>query len=102
MAKEYIEQRPEGMFVAGTGVSLASVVFHFRQGASPEIILQKFPALGTLENVYGAIAFYLGNEATVSKYLLEQERKWQQFRETADALPPELPSRLDRARARTS
>jgi hypothetical protein len=36
MAKEYVEQRPEGFIVTGTGASLASVVLHFQQGSSPE------------------------------------------------------------------
>jgi uncharacterized protein (DUF433 family) len=38
-----------------------------RLGASPETILQKFPALASLGTVYGAIAFYLDNQATVEE-----------------------------------
>ena len=47
--KEYIEERGGGLYVAGTRVSLASVVLQFRQGAAPESILQNFPALASLE-----------------------------------------------------
>ena len=50
-----------GLYVAGTRVSLASVVIQFRQGASPETILQNFPSLASLENVTGAVAYYLAN-----------------------------------------
>jgi hypothetical protein len=34
MVKEYIEERSDGLYVVGTRVSLASVVFQFKQGAS--------------------------------------------------------------------
>ena|SRR5689334_10946295 len=98
MEKEYVERRPEGYYVAGTRVSLASVVLHFRQGASPEGILQKFPALSSLENVYGAILFYLANEQVVETYLAEQERRWREFEHTADPPPPELSHRIDYTR----
>ena len=87
MAKDYVERRAGGLYVAGTRVSLASVVIHFRQGASPELILQKFPALSSLENINGAIAFYLANEATVNAYLAELDEKWRQFQRSADPFP---------------
>lgn len=88
VTKQYIEERAGGMYIAGTRVSLASVVLQFRQGASPETILQNFPALTSLENVYGAIAHYLANEAAVDEYLKAQKQKWEAFRETADPPPP--------------
>jgi uncharacterized protein (DUF433 family) len=97
VAKEYIEKRSGGLYVAGTRVSLASVIFQFRQGALPETILQSFPSLASLENVYGAIAYYLANRPTVDEYLKEQEQKWEDFRNTADA-PPALGERLERIR----
>jgi uncharacterized protein (DUF433 family) len=74
----------------GTRVSLASVVLQFRQGTSPETILQNFPALASLENVYGAIAYYLANQPAIDEYLKAQEQKWQAFRTSADPLPPSL------------
>lgn len=98
MSKEYVERRPDGLFVTGTGVSLASVIFHFRQGASPETILQRFPAVISLENVYGAVAFFLANEPVVNAYLEEQEWKWDEFRKTSDPLPSGLPERIERVR----
>jgi hypothetical protein len=42
-ASPYIEERNGGLYVAGTGVSLDSVVIWFQQGASPEKIVQSFP-----------------------------------------------------------
>lgn len=58
MNSPYVEQREGGFWVAGTRVSLDSLVYPFRRGASPETIRSSFPIL-TLEQVYGAIAFYL-------------------------------------------
>ncbi|MBV9744056.1 MAG: DUF433 domain-containing protein [Acidobacteriia bacterium] len=92
--KEYIEERGGGLYVAGTRVSLASVVLQFRQGAAPESILQNFPALASLENVYGAITYYLANERKVAEYLNAQEQKWEEFRKSADPLPSSLTARL--------
>jgi uncharacterized protein (DUF433 family) len=82
--REYVEQRGEGLYVAGTRVSLASVVHHSQLGASPETLLQKFPALGSLGTVYGAIAFYLDNQATLDASLAGQQQKWKEFEEIAD------------------
>src|ERR1051325_11396119 len=73
-ASPYIEERNGGLYVAGTRVSLDSVVIRFQEGSSPERIVQSFPAL-KLSQVYGAIAYYLENELTINEYLAEGERE---------------------------
>ena len=40
MHSEYIEQRNGGFYVAGTRVSLDSIVYSFKSGDSPETIRQ--------------------------------------------------------------
>lgn len=95
MSKEYIEERSGELYVKGTRVSLASVVLEFREGAAPETILQDFPALVSLENVYGAIAYYLANQAKVEEHLKARAEKWEEFRKSADPLPPSLTARLE-------
>lgn len=55
LAKSYIEQREAGYWVAGTRISLDSVVYSFLAGESSESIAQNFPLL-SLEQVYGAFA----------------------------------------------
>ena len=60
MARQYVEQRDGGYYIAGARVSLDSIVYAFRSGESPETIRQNFSSL-TLEQVYGAIAFLLGS-----------------------------------------
>lgn len=42
MHSEYIEQRHGGYYVAGTRISLDSVVYSFNEGQSPEAIHEDF------------------------------------------------------------
>jgi uncharacterized protein (DUF433 family) len=72
MAKEYVERREAGYWIAGTRVSLDSIVYAFLRGSSPESIAQSFPAL-TLEEVYGGITFYLAHQAEVDALLQQTE-----------------------------
>lgn len=58
--------------VAGTRVSLDSVVHAFDEGATPEEIAQDFPTLA-LADIYSVIGYYLQNRAEVEEYL-EQRR----------------------------
>ncbi|MGD9563327.1 MAG: DUF433 domain-containing protein [Pyrinomonadaceae bacterium] len=102
MEKKYVEKRGGGYYVAGTRVSLDSVVYSFREGTSPEFIRQSFPVL-TLEEVYGAIAFYLHNQKKIDRYLEESERQYEIARkknhEELKKSAPELYQKLRRARA---
>jgi uncharacterized protein (DUF433 family) len=97
MSKEYIEQRDGNYYVAGTRVSLDSLIHAFRRGESPETICQNFELL-QLEEVYGAIAYYLGNQAELDAYLLRQGETWAEGRRNSQVLPASLRERLLRAR----
>ena len=97
MTKEYIEQRDGNYYVAGTRISLDSIVHAFRRGESPETICQNFELL-RLEEVYGAIAYYLANQADIDVYLIRQSGKWAEGRRDADPLPVNLRERVMRAR----
>jgi uncharacterized protein (DUF433 family) len=68
------------MRVGRTRVMLDSVVVAFQQGHSPETVQQQYPAL-TLEEVYGAIAYYLANRDEVDRYLKRQGQIWEEMRE---------------------
>lgn len=81
-AKQYVEQRDGGFWIMGSRVSLDSVVYAFKSGLSPESIVQSFPLL-TLEQVYGAIAFYLANRNEIDAYLAQEEASF-------DAMPQPL------------
>ena len=93
----YIEERDGGLYVAGTRVSLDSVVIRFQQGASSERIVQSFPTL-KLSQVYGAIAYYLENEKTIGEYIAEGERDLEQSTVPLSQTNPELFARLEAAR----
>ncbi|SRR5260370_28840908 len=97
MAKEYIEERDGNYYVSGTRISLDSVVHAFRRGESPETICQNFELL-RLEDVYGAIAYYLANQADVDAYLIHQDQKWIEGKRNAEPLSEDLRERLLRAR----
>jgi uncharacterized protein (DUF433 family) len=68
MTKEYVEKVAGVYRVADTRVSLDSIVFRYREGLSAESIAESFPAL-TLEQVYGAIAFYVANQKMLDEYV---------------------------------
>ena len=97
MTKEYIEQRDGNYYVSGTRVSLDSLIHAFHRGESPESICQNFELLH-LEEVYGAIAYYLANQAGIDAYLLSQGKKWSEGKRTSEPLPAGLRERLTRVR----
>ena len=93
----YVEPRNGGYYISESGVSLASLIHSFRQGASPEAILQDFPHIGSLAKVYGAITFILENPGLVESYLADQERLWKAL-EPNDPLPPDMGARFEEGR----
>src|SRR6266446_10200589 len=81
MSKEYVTQIDGAYRINGTRVSLDSVVYAFLQGQTAESIAQSFPAL-TLEQVYGAITFYLANRPDIDAYLRREETEFETLRQT--------------------
>src|SRR5437773_4740431 len=97
MAKEYIDERAGGYYVAGTRISLDSIIHAFRRGESPETICQNFELL-RLEEVYGAIAYYLANQTDIDAYLIRQDEKWAEGKRNSESLLASLRERLMRTR----
>ena len=75
MSKDYVTKVNGAYRISGTRVSLDSVVYTFLNGLSPESIVDSFPVL-TLEQVYGAITYYLANQAEVDEYLRQGEAEF--------------------------
>ncbi|MGG6267661.1 DUF433 domain-containing protein [Leptolyngbya sp. AN03gr2] len=98
LAKSYIEQRGAGYWIEGTRISLDSVVYSFLNGDSPESIGQNFPLL-SLEQVYGAIAFYLANRSLIDAYLREGEAEFEQLQKACREKNPLLYQKLKAAQA---
>jgi uncharacterized protein (DUF433 family) len=101
MTSPYVEQKDGGYFVAGARVSLDSIVYAFRSGESPETIQQNFPSL-TLEQVYGAIAFYLGRQAEIDANIRRGEEEVRRLVPPLSQRKPEAYNRLQRAREQMS
>lgn len=73
MKEQYIEKREEGYWIVGSRISLESVILEFLEGLSPETIAAEyFPTL-TLEQVYGAITYYLAHRSEIDTYLKNVE-----------------------------
>ena len=94
---EYVEQRNGGFYVAGTRVSLDSIVYSFNSGDSPETIRQNFSSL-SLEQVYGAIAFYLAHEKEVDDNIRQGEEELDRVAPSLRESRPELYTRLQSLR----
>jgi len=101
MAKDYVEQRNGSYFIEGTRVSLDSVVYAFLRGESPEGIAESFPAL-ELEQIFGALAFYMANRATIDRHLSEGRREFESMRQETRRNNPELHAKLAEARGMDS
>ena len=94
---EYIEQRNGGYYIAGTRVSLDSVVYAFLRGESADEIADAYKAI-TLEQAYGAIAWYLAHREMVDQYLREGEAEFERMREEARKRDPVFYAKLEAAR----
>lgn len=91
----YIEQHDGGYRVKDSRVSLDSLVLRFREGLSPESIQTDcFPTL-TLEQVYGAITYYLAHRAEVDAYLKRAESEEAEFSIRIRQRFPEAHEKLD-------
>src|SRR5262245_10516090 len=96
--KSTVHQDEHGVLrVGGTRVMLDSVIAAFHQGHSAETVVQEYPAL-SLEEVYGAFAYSLGNKHEVDQYLRRQDEVWNQWRERAEAVTSPV---VQRVRARS-
>ena len=90
----YVQTDKHGvMRVGNTHVMLDSVVAAFEQGHSPETIRSQYPSL-TLEQVYGAITYYLSHRQEVEEYLRRQEGEWAKWRAESERHPSAVVDRL--------
>jgi|SRR6266540_1373756 len=100
MSNVYIEQCDDAYVVAGTRVSLDTIVYAFLEGQSAETIAQAFPVL-TLEQVYGAITYYLAHRGEVDHYLESRRQDLAAARQAARDADPMFYEKLAEAKKRT-
>ena len=70
--------------VGGTRVTLDTVIFVFKQGATAEEIVYRYPSL-KLGDVYASIAFYLNHQEDVEAYLKQRQQQAQEIRQMNEA-----------------
>jgi len=78
MEKTYVIQTDGGYRIPGSRVSLDSVVYDFLSGLSPESIADNYDSL-TLEQVFGAVTYYLAHQAEVEAHLQRNRDKFEPF-----------------------
>ena len=96
MYKEFVRHRDGSFYVTGSRVALSHLVREFQRGESPEAIRSHYPVL-SLEQVYGAITFYLGNQAEVERDIADREREEDAF-SAAHPSPPEIKEKFEQMR----
>ena len=97
MDKQYVTFIEGGYRVGGTRVSLDSLIYLFREGLSAESMVESYPAL-TLEQVHGALAFYLCHQDAVDAYLLQARRQAEALHQQSRQDNAALIAKLQRAR----
>lgn len=95
--KEYVEKWNEGYWIKAKRISLDSIVYAFRRGQSPESIRRSFSLL-TLEEIYGAIAFYLANQEEINNYLLKEETEFEKMRHNSREMNSGWRKKMEKAR----
>ena len=101
MSENYVET-VEGVYrLIGTRVSLDSIVRAFWRGQTAESIAQAFPVL-TLEQVYGALAYYLAHKSEVDEYLQRADEEFEAMRRAAREKDPMFYQKLADARRRVA
>ena len=87
METSYVMEVDGAYRITGSRVSLDSVVYDFLSGLSPKSIADNYDTL-RLEQVYGAIAYYLGHRTEIDAYLRRNRAKFDALRLQARAAHP--------------
>lgn len=96
---DYVRREADGaLYVAGSRISIESLIAAFRDGESPESIQEAYEVL-SLEQVYGAITWCLAHPAEVDEYMRHQDQLWQKAREQSERDSGPFLARLRRAKA---
>jgi hypothetical protein len=91
---KYVHEDDQGVLrVGAAAVQFDGIVAAFELGDSPDSILSQYPAL-TLEEVYGAITFYLAHRTEVVEYLKRQDEVWRYWRSRFEQNPSSLLQKL--------
>ena len=97
MENGYVTKLEEDAYqLTGSRISLHSIVYDWNNNLSPEQIVENFPTL-TLEQVYGAIAYYLGHREEVDAHIQRNQEKYDALVADARSKYPHLYQKLETA-----
>src|SRR5882724_10172936 len=94
METSYVMKVDGAYRITNSRVSLDSVVFDFLSGLAPESIADNYDTL-TLEQVYGAITYYLAHRTEIDTHLPRNRAKFDALRLQAPLTPPLLYQKLE-------
>ena len=100
MNQQYVAKREGGYWVGATRVPLDSIVYDFLDGMSSDSIGENFPVL-TLEEVFGALAFYLAHREEVDAYLRETDARFESLQNRIRTEYPRLNKKLEELQRQT-
>ena len=87
--------------IKGTRIGIEFVIRDYRQGASPEEIVLRYPTL-TLERVHAVITYYLHHresmDAYVERWLAENRMDWREEESRGDEFVRDLRQKLHQVR----
>ena len=87
-----------GMRVAGTRVTLDTIIARYHQGDTPEMILEGFPTV-SLSDIYAVVAYYLAHQSEMDAYLQRRHAEAERIRTEVEAnYPPETKARNEELR----
>lgn len=72
--------------IKGSRVSLDSIVYQFKLGATPEQIAQSFP-VAPLSDIYAVLAFHLSDRAVVEESIRQQDTEGDAIQQRIEADP---------------
>lgn len=97
MSSEYVVFRDGAYRIGETRVALGPLVAEFWRGSPPEAIARCFPVL-SLEQVYGAIAYYLAHRDEVDAVLDREHVEYDLRRAASREDDPTFFERFESAR----
>ena len=96
MTRDFIERRKTGFYIVGSRVPIDRIVWEYRNGEDSEGIQSHYPTL-SLDQVNGAVAFYLSHKDEVEQVLEERKRAEEAYI-AEHPTPPEIKEKFDRMR----
>jgi uncharacterized protein (DUF433 family) len=96
MIRDSVERRKTGFYIVGSRVPIDRIVWEYRNGEDPDGIQSHYPTL-SLDQVNGAIAFYLSHKDEVEQ-VIEERKRFEDAYTAENPNPPEIKAKFERMR----